>query len=154
MLHVVITIAWLSATSMASMVLHLMIMMSRSRVIPQKGVRRSLLTGMGRPACRRQNGHFCIFSLCCGATASLHNTNFLEGKKRQDGRMLRPSCRFFPSKRRASSSQFLCNRRNFLYFGVGFLVVAAFLLGKGMRLWLFAEAGSQDVDKGLNDDLA
>src|SRR5205823_10387851 len=91
MLHVVITIAWLSAASMASMFLHLMIMMSRSRVIPQKGVRR-----------------------------------------------------------RTSSSEFLCNRRNFLYFGVGFLVVAAFVLGRGMRWWLFAEAGAQDVDEGLN----
>src|SRR5438876_8819319 len=87
MLHAVFTIAWLSAASMALMFLHLMIMMSRSRVIRQKGVRRSLLVGTGRPICLRQNRH-------------LHNTNFLEVKKRQDGRMLRPSCRFFTSKRR------------------------------------------------------
>src|SRR2546429_797541 len=85
MLHAVITIAWLSAASMASMFLHLMIMMSRSRVIRQKGVRRSLLVGTGRPICLRQNRHPYVFSLCCGATASLHNTNFLEVKKRQDG---------------------------------------------------------------------
>src|SRR5207237_1110823 len=95
MLHAVITIAWLSAASMVLMFLHLMIMMSRSRVIPQKGVRR-----------------------------------------------------------RTSSSEFLCNRGNFLYFGVDFLMVAAFLLGWGMRWRLFAEAGSQDVDKCFNDDLA
>src|SRR6266702_7717860 len=98
MLHVVITIAWLSAASMASMFLHLMIMMSRSRVSQQKGVRRSLLVGTGRPLCLRQNRHLYIFSLCYGASASLHNTDFLEVKKRQDGRSIRPSCRFFTSK--------------------------------------------------------